>query len=223
MINVLVVDDQPAVAEGHRAYVERVRGFAVVGIVYDGPGALERCAAGEVDLVLLDLAMPGMSGLDVARALQDMEPGPDVMVLTASRDLNSVRAAMRSGALHYVVKPFTFATLRSKLEHYARFAEAAAGQREVIDQGEIDAALAHLRDPGVELAKGLSKETLVAVRAALRAEPDGLSATTAAEIVGSSRVTARRYLEYLADTGGCERVPVYGRTGRPELLYRPRG
>lgn len=223
MIRVLVVDDQPTVAEGHRSYVERVPGFVVVGVAHDGRSAVERCAEGGIDLVLLDLAMPGMHGLDVARALQAMPDGPDVMVLTASRDLQTVRAAMRGGALHYVVKPFSFATLRAKLTNYAGFWAAAAGERDVIDQGEIDAALATLRDPGgTDLAKGMSKDTLVAVRAALLATPDGLSATRAAEIIGASRVTARRYLEYLAESGGCDREPVYGRAGRPELVYRAR-
>lgn len=223
MIRVLVVDDQPIVADGHRRYVERVPGFEVVGVLHDGPRTVARCSRGGVDLVLLDLALPGMHGLEVARALQAMPEGPDVMVLTASRDLQTVRTAMRGGALHYVVKPFSFSVLRSKLEHYARFAQAATGSREVTDQGEIDAALAALRDPaGVDLAKGLSKETLGAVRAALLAEPGGVSARRTGEIIGASRVTARRYLEYLADTDGCDRVPVYGHTGRPEYLYRAR-
>jgi response regulator of citrate/malate metabolism len=223
MIRVLVVDDQPTVAEGHRSYVERVPGFEVVGVAHDGRTAVARCGEGGIDLVLLDLAMPGMHGLEVARALQAMPDGPDVMVLTASRDLQTVRAAMRGGALHYVVKPFSFATLRAKLINYAGFWAAAAGERDVIDQGEIDAALAALRDPaGTDLAKGMSKETLVAIRAALLATPQGLSASRAAEVIGASRVTARRYLEYLAESGGCEREPVYGRTGRPELVYRAR-
>jgi response regulator of citrate/malate metabolism len=68
----------------------------------------------------------------------------------------------------------------------------------------------------------MSKETLVAIRAALLAMPEGLSATRAAEIIGASRVTARRYLDYLAESGGCDREPIYGRTGRPELVYRVR-
>jgi len=222
VIRVLVVDDQPVVAEGHRRYVERAPGFEAVGVAHDGPQAIARCREGGVDLVLLDLAMPGMHGLEVARALQEIPDGPDVMVLTASRDLQTVRAAMRGGALQYVVKPFSFATLRSKLLHYASFAEAAAGRCEVIDQGQIDAALAALRDPaGTDLAKGMSQETLIAIRNALLGEPDGLSAARAGEIVGVSRVTARRYLENLADNGGCCRQPVYGRTGRPKLVYRP--
>lgn len=223
MIRVLVVDDQPIVAEGHRSYVERVPGFIVVAVSHDGQSALARCAEGGIDLVLLDLAMPGMHGLDVARALQAMPKGPDVMVLTASRDLSTVRAAMRGGALLYLMKPFSFATLRAKLNNYAGFSAAAAGERDAIDQGEIDAALATLRDPsGNDLAKGMSKQTLAAVRNALLAMPQGLSATRAAELIGVSRITARRYLEHLAETGGCDRVPVYGHTGRPELVFRAR-
>ncbi|MFT4218072.1 MAG: response regulator [Micropruina sp.] len=223
MIRVLVVDDQPVVAEGHSLYVRRVPGFEVVGVELDGRSAVERCAIGGVDLVLLDLDMPGMHGLEVARALQTMPDGPDIMVLTATRDVPSMRGAVRSGALHYVIKPFSFATLRAKLLHYASFVAATTGEREVLDQGEIDAALAALRDPaGPQLAKGMSKETMVAVRAAVRSAAGGLSASRVAEIIGASRVTARRYLEHLADTGGCERVPVYGRTGRPELTYRMR-
>jgi response regulator of citrate/malate metabolism len=221
VIRVLVVDDQPVVAEGHRTFVERVPGFQVVGVLHDGRRAVQRCAQGGVDLVLLDLAMPGMHGLDVARALQSMPDGPDIMVLTASRDLATVRAAMRGGALHYVVKPFSFATLRAKLESYATFAAAATGEREVVDQGEIDAALAALREPASgTLAKGMSRETLDAVRGTVLARPEGVTAAQTAEVVGTSRVTARRYLEYLVDSGGCDRLPVYGRAGRPELVYR---
>lgn len=223
MIRVLIVDDQPVVAEGHRAFVDRVPGFRPVGIAHDGQQAVARVARGGVDLVLLDLAMPGMHGLDVARALLALPDGPDVMVLTASRDLATVRAAVRTGALHYVVKPFTFATLRAKLHHYATFRAAATDVHGAVDQGKIDSALAALHDPaGTDLAKGMSHETLAAVRSALSAAPEGLTAARAATLVGASRVTVRRYLEHLVQTGGCERKPTYGRAGRPELVYRLR-
>jgi len=130
---------------------------------------------------------------------------------------------VRHGAVHYLIKPFSFATLRSKLENYATYRTAAAGGRDVIDQGEIDAALGALRDPsGAALPKGMSPETLAVVRAVLLTTPEGLTAAGAAQLVGTSRVTVRRYLEHLVVMGGCEREPVYGRTGRPELLYRLR-
>ncbi|QTE30817.1 response regulator [Pengzhenrongella sicca] len=223
MIRVLVVDDQPIVADAHRVFIDRVPGFTAVGIAHDGAAALARVERGGVDLVLLDLAMPGMHGLDVCRALQTSAHAPDVMIVTASRDLETVRAAVRHGAVHYLIKPFTFAALRSKLDHYARYRAASAGRRDVTDQGEIDAVLAALRDPvGEPLPKGMSRETLDAVRTALVAAPEGLTAAHAAELIGASRVTVRRYLDNLVLSGACVREPQYGRAGRPTLSYRLR-
>ena len=223
MIRVLVVDDQAVVAGAHRVFIDRVPGFRTVGVVHDGEAALARVDRGDVDLLLLDLTMPGLSGLDVCRALRTRPDAPDVIVVTAVRDLESVRTAVQLGAVHYLIKPFTFAMLRSKLDHYATYRAAAAGCRDVTDQSEIDLVLATLREPSdTGLAKGMSRETLNAVRAALVAMPDGLTAAHAAELVGASRVTVRRYLDNLVNSGACDREPVYGGAGRPKLLYRLR-
>jgi response regulator of citrate/malate metabolism len=70
------------------------------------------------------------------------------------------------------------------------------------------------------LPKGMGRETLDAVVAVVRAAHEGLSAAQTAELIGASRITARRYLEYLADTGLVDRAPRYGGAGRPELEYR---
>ncbi len=220
MIRVLVVDDQLVVARAHRTFVDRVPGFRTVAVAADGDAALARVARGGVDLVLLDLAMPGRHGLDVCRALRELPDPPDVLVVTAARDLASVRTAVRHGVVHYLIKPFTFAALRERLEVYAAYRAVAAGQGSVADQGEIDAALAVLRGPSEgTLPKGMARETLHLVRDAMRAAIHGLTASQAAEATGLSRVTARRYLEFLVTTGSCEREPVYGRAGRPELTY----
>jgi len=223
VIRVLVVDDQPVVARAHRAFVDRVPGFRTVAVVGDGDAALARVARGDVDLVLLDLAMPGTHGLDVCRALRELPDAPDVLVVTAARDLASVRTAVRHGVVHYLIKPFAFAALRERLEAYAAYRAAASGQGSVTDQGEIDAALAVLRTrAGGGLPKGMSRETLDLVRDALHAAGHGLTASEAATATGLSRVTARRYLEHLVACGAYAREPVYGRSGRPELRYLPR-
>jgi response regulator of citrate/malate metabolism len=130
-----------------------------------------------------------------------------------------VKAAVSAGVVQYLLKPFTFATLRDKLERYARFRDTVTG--EATGQAEVDRALATLRGTdGVVLPKGMSADTLESVIAALKETPDGLSAVGAASAVGISRVTARRYLEHLADTGTAVRRPQYGQVGRPELFYR---
>lgn len=72
----------------------------------------------------------------------------------------------------------------------------------------------------IDLPKGISGPTLDAIVLALRAERDGLPAGAVADATGVSRVTARRYLEYLADHGLAGREPRYGQVGRPEVWYR---
>jgi len=218
VIMVLVVEDDPVAAEAHRQYVERVSGFTVAGVVHSGGEALRFCERHTVDLVLLDFYLPDTHGLAVCRALRAAGSTADVIAVTSARDLEVVKAAVSAGVVQYLLKPFTFTSLREKLQRYAEFRQSAG---QASDQTDVDRALAMLRTPSQQgLPKGMSKETLNAIAAALRAEPDGLPAGGAASATGVSRVTARRYLEYLADAGLAAREPRYGQVGRPEVWYR---
>lgn len=221
MIAVLVVEDDPVVGEAHEAYVNRVEGFHVAGRVRTGQAALQFVERTRVDLVLLDLRLPDMDGLAVARALRTAGAPTDVIAVTSARDLKVVRAAVSSGVVQYLLKPFTFAAMRAKLEHYAKFHSSLGHDREVRGQAEIDRAFSALR--GVEtqqLPKGMGEETLTSVVTALRELPSGGTASVIAEAAGVSRVTARRYLEYLVGSGVVDRQPQYGSVGRPEMAYR---
>jgi response regulator of citrate/malate metabolism len=218
-VRVLVVEDDPVAAEAHRLYVERVNGFAVVGVVHSGAEALRTLRQQEVDLLLLDLYLPDAHGLDVCRAVRAAGHTVDVMVVTSARDLAVVRAAVSVGVVQYLLKPFTFASMRDKLERYGRFLAGVEGK--AAGQSEVDSLLSTLR--GTEapaLPKGMSAPTLDAVISALQKASDGLSAGAASDDIGVSRVTARRYLEYLADNGLAVRSLQYGQIGRPELWYR---
>lgn len=218
MIMVLVVEDDPVAAEAHRQYVERVPGFAVVGVVHSGGQALWFCSRHTVDLVLLDFVLPDTHGLAVCRALRAAGSTVDVIAVTSARDLDVVKSAVSAGVVQYLLKPFSFASLKEKLARYARFRESAG---EAADQTDVDRALATLRAPArPALPKGMSADTLDAIAAVLRESPDGLSAVLAGARAGVSRVTARRYLEYLSDNGLATREPRYGNVGRPEVWYR---
>jgi response regulator of citrate/malate metabolism len=220
VISVLVVEDDPVAREAHQAYVSRVDGFGVAGCVGTGQEALRFLENTPVDLVLLDLRLPDMDGLQVARALRNAGNNAGVIAVTSARDLKVVRASVASGVMHYLLKPFTFAAMRDKLEQYARFRESLGQDREASGQSEIDQAFSVLR--GVDhssLPKGMGEETLAAVVAALRAAEDGASAGAIGQTAGVSRVTARRYLEYLVDNGMAVRRPLYRRVGRPEMAY----
>ena len=217
MIKVLVVEDDPVVAQAHREYVQRVDGFTVAAVVHSGAEALRSCERDQIDLVLLDFYLPDTHGLAVCRALRAASRHVDVIAVTSARDLALVKAAVSLGVVQYLLKPFTFGSLRDKLERYRQFRDSVGL---AADQADVDRALAGLRAPTHNsLPKGMSEPTLTAIGTALAQHPDGLSATAAAEATGVARVTARRYLEYLADNGRATRVPRYGQVGRPEVWY----
>jgi response regulator of citrate/malate metabolism len=220
VIGVFIVEDDPVAAEAHALYVTRVPGFTVVGRAATGQEALQALHRRRADLVLLDMGLPDMHGLDVCRALRAARHEVDVIAVTSARDLAVVRGAVSLGIVQYLLKPFAFAALRDKLEAYAAYRAQLADGGAVAGQHEVDRMLAALRttDP-VELPKGMSRESLDAVVAALKAA-GGCSASEAADALGTSRITARRYLEYLCEIGLAERHPRYGGTGRPEVEYR---
>ncbi|THA73482.1 response regulator [Streptomyces sp. A0642] len=218
MIRVLVVEDDPVAADAHQLYVNRVPGFSVAAVAHTRAEAVRALDRVPVDLLLLDLYLPDGHGLQLLRALRAAGHAADVIAVTSARDLAVVREGVSLGVVQYVLKPFTFATLRDRLVRYAEF-RATAG--EASGQDEVDRALATLRSPQpARLPKGLSGPTLEAVTRVLRAAPDGVTAAAAGLELGISRITARRYLEHLVTAGRAVRSPQYGQIGRPELHYR---
>jgi response regulator of citrate/malate metabolism len=221
-IGVLVVEDEPVAAAAHVAYVKRVPGFVVRGMAHDGAGAIRLLGdrSSGINLVLLDLHLPDIHGLDVVRAMRTAGHRADVIAVTSARDLEVVRAAVSQGIVQYLLKPFTFATLRDKLERYAAYRLQLTGEA-ASSQQEVDRVLGTLRgaDPS-SLPKGMSPESLDAVVQVLRPSAESLSATEVAVALGASRVTARRYLEHLAESGLVLRSSRYGGVGRPEVEYR---
>ncbi|GAB24559.1 putative two-component response regulator [Gordonia polyisoprenivorans NBRC 16320 = JCM 10675] len=226
MIRVLVVEDDQVIAAAHVDFLSRIGGFDVVAHAATAQEALRRATAAAdgahpVDLVLLDLGLPDASGISLASALSGIVPSPDIIAITAQRDLDSVRSAMAHGVLLYLIKPFTFAAFGEKIRQYLSYREALTGGGDAVSQRDIDRALANLRtaDTRRTAAKGRSPDTEDAVGRAIRDSADGLTASEVAGAIGSSRVTAWRYLERLADDGTVDRVTEYGNTGRPQIRY----
>ncbi len=221
MIRTLVVEDDFRVADVHRGFVERLDGFAVVGVAHTAAEALALADSLRPDLVLLDVYLPDRSGLDVLRELRDPgRPPVDVIAITAAKDVETLRAALQGGVVHYLVKPFQFNAFREKLESYAVLHARLAMQGEV-EQRDVDRIVGLLRtDPTATLPKGLSHATLELVATSVRDAGAALSASEVAERTGVSRVTSRRYLEHLARGGLVEIALRYGSSGRPEHRYR---
>ncbi len=219
-IQVLVVEDDPVACAAHASYVERVPGFAVAGTARTARDALRLLGSGPpVDLVLLDMNLPDGHGLEVLRALRAAGHGCDVIAVTAARDAQVVRRAVTQGVALYLLKPFTFAGFRARLEQYVQHRARLAGAHGDVAQDEVDGIFGRGAPIAPTTPKGLSPETLAQVEEVLRTAPGPASAGEVATAVGSSRVTARRYLEYLADHGVATRTVRYGGRGRPEVQY----
>jgi response regulator of citrate/malate metabolism len=227
VIRVLIVDDEPLIAEAHRQYVERLPDFTVHAAVGTGSAAVRTVANAAaddapIDLVLLDIGLPDASGIDVAAALSGIRPSPDIIAISSERDLEVVRSAVAHGVAMYLLKPFTFAAFRDKLERYQQYREALGAGGAAAGQHEIDRAMNALRTANQRAStpKGVSADTMDLVTAAIRGSAEGLNASEAAARAGVSRVTAWRYLERLADDGVVTRETEYGKAGRPQVRYR---
>lgn len=221
-IGVLVVEDEAVAAQAHAEYVNRLPAFHVVAVARTAGQAMSVLVgdhAGAVRLVLLDMNLPDGHGLELSRAIRGRHIPVDIMAVTAARDMRILQDALALGVVHYLIKPFTFPTFKAKLEGYLGYQKSLPTRTE-LTQNDVDNALAAMRETTAAGApKGVSRPTLDTVQETL-GEAGAMSAAELADAIGISRVTARRYLESLSESGKVERRPRYGTTGRPVLEYR---
>ncbi|WP_225101001.1 response regulator [Streptomyces sp. CoH27] len=225
MIDVLVVDDDFRVAEINAKYVGKVPGFRVTARAHSAAQALSTVQRGSVDLVLLDHYLPDGTGLDLVHRMREQGHGTDVIMITAASEVTTVQQAMRLGALHYLVKPFTFAALRIRLDSYAALRRTVdrVGGHGLTGQEQVDRIFGALRTSSAPSAPGLpsghSEPTTDLICGVLHRADQPLSAHEVAARTGLSRSTAQRYLRHLEQAGRLRLSLKYGDTGRPEHRY----
>jgi response regulator of citrate/malate metabolism len=226
VIRVLIVDDDFMVAKVHAGFVRALDDFEVVGSASSGAQALAEADRLDPDLVLLDVYLPDMTGLEVLRRLRAGGSGVDVIVISAARDVDSIRSALHGGVLHYLVKPFDRRAFETRLRDYA----ALRGELQELEeaaQPDVDRMFGmsrgSVRPATVPTPKGIAPETLELVRKTLvEVGADGLSATECSERTGLARVSARRYLEQLVAQQEADVRQRYGTAGRPERRFTTR-
>ncbi|WP_129659405.1 response regulator [Rothia uropygialis] len=226
-LQVIVVDDEEVTASAHAQYIRSRPGFDVSATAYNAQGAIAAIKSSfsnslPVDLMLLDINLPDRSGHEVAKFLRAEGLPVDVIMVTADRGASSLRIASLQGAFGYLVKPFTLDQLGKKLDAYAAYRNRVPDSGE-LDQEAIDRIFHRGEDQIPDLPKGLSKDTLEDIVRTLSESGSTFSAREIADRMTLSRVTARRYLEYLHTARQVERRPRHGTPGRPELEYTWRG
>lgn len=223
-IGVLVVEDDAVAREAHAAYVTRVPGFAVVGVAATRQQAIAELTKlrGGVQLVLLDMNLPDGHGLEILRAMRAAGSRADVIAVTSAKEVRVIHDAVSLGVVSYLLKPFLFPALRERLDAYRTFRESLQVSAQAVTQADVDRLLAgRSRTPSsaAGLPKGLSQESLDLVVGVVRLALGPLSASEVSNALAMSRVTARRYLEHLSDTGVLARGTRHTGVGRPEVEY----
>ncbi|MNV74547.1 Transcriptional regulatory protein CitT [compost metagenome] len=153
----------------------------------------------------------------------------DVIMITAAKEVEAIREAIRSGAFDYIMKPLVFNRMQETLLRYLDFHSELnrlhySGS---INQSDVDRLILgttkkDTRSEITYLPKGIDKLTLVKIVQAISAAANGISADQIAKEIGVSRSTGRRYLEHLVSSGEVFADLTYGVVGRPERVYRKR-
>ncbi|WP_257307005.1 response regulator [Geothrix campi] len=220
MIRVLLVEDDPMVAELNRMYLSRVPGFETVASARSASEALELLQSHTVDLLLLDIFMPGQSGIELMEGIRRRALDVDVIFVTAARDAVTIDRALKLGAVDYLIKPFEFERLKQALDRYGE-TRRMIRDGQTLDQAELDRRLARRTPEGRKaegLPKGLDRNTLDKVLQAISAWPETTPWFTSEEVgqqVGISRVSVRKYFEFLCTLKVLRMEPGYGTGGRP--------
>jgi two-component system CitB family response regulator len=212
-LRVLILDDDFRVAQLHQDIVEEHPGFTVTETVRSIAAARDSIRTSRPDLLVADVFLPDGDGISLVR-----ESGTDAILISAADDAPTVRRALRSGAVGYLVKPFDRRALSSLLDRFIRYRNLLSGDH-ALGQDDVDRALAILHGAGEPISTSRSaSEQLV-----LAAVGDGeASAAEVGERVGISRATAQRHLAALAARAVVEVRLNYGSTGRPEHRYAAR-
>lgn len=219
-VSVLLIEDDLMVQEVNRGFIEKIDGFEVIGIAANGVDGLNMVREFAPDLILIDMYMPKMNGLETIQAIRAEGHSSDIIAITAASDMETVRNVLLHGAADYLMKPFKFERLKQSLENYSAY-RSKLKDKSQLTQKELDTIRFSKEEPKEkkELPKGLHEVTLTKILSFLSDQREAVSAEDVALNVGIARVTARRYLEHLEREGQLEIDIQYGGVGRPVNRY----
>jgi DNA-binding NarL/FixJ family response regulator len=185
-IRVLIVDDHPIFRDGLAALLESLPDMDVTGLVTDGPEAIQAAQVGGIDVVLMDLNLPTMSGVQATARITAQPTPPAVLAVTMVDDDDTVVAAMRAGARGYVLKGATG-------EEIAAAIRTVAAGGAVFGAGVAAQVLA-LTSTATPVGRGLPDGLTDRERAILALLAEGASNTQIARSLGLTLKTVQNYV-----------------------------
>ena len=225
MIKVIIVEDDPMVRDINKKYVAKMEGMQVYALLKNGKEALEYLEKDKADIVIADLYMPEMNGLELLKEMRIRNIDAELIMVTAANDMASIQEAMRFGILDYLVKPFTFERFKAALEKYKKKYNIL-GKSNDLSQKDIDDII-NIGQTNInkdinnnDLKKGINLKTLEEIRIHLEmAKPKSLTSEELSKMSGFSMVTIRRYMNYLIEKDIADSFIDYKTGGRPSVHY----
>lgn len=220
MYKVLVVEDDPMVRMINEQYVRMNKDFCIASSVKNGQEALDYLKENKVDLVILDVFMPFMNGVEFLKKLREQKLKTEVIMVTAANDTATLEETMHLGVIDYLVKPFALERFQVALEKFTAKMNAISGSA-VLDQNLIDSIISHSpQKKSKEYPKGIQEKTLERIKNCFENKNDWHSVELIAEKLGISIVTVRHYVNYLVKEGFLQESINYETGGRPSMLYK---
>ncbi|MGP4079959.1 response regulator [Pseudalkalibacillus sp. R45] len=221
MFNVVIAEDDYRVAQIHEEYLAAVDEMKLVGKALNAKETLQLLEENQVDLLLLDVYMPDQLGTDLLHKIRVEHPDVDIMMITAAKEKAFLEKAIRYGVQHYLIKPITMELFKEAIDTYKK-KKAVLESTSEVDQELLDRVFGQGggKEPEKsDLPPGIDRMTLKKVKKLLEDNKEGITSEKAGEVMGASRTTARRYLEYLVGIEHATVEQVYGIVGRPERRY----
>jgi response regulator of citrate/malate metabolism len=221
LLRVMVVDDDFMIAKLHGKFIASQKGYQLAGTAHSFEESIAMMDMVEPDLLVLDVYLPDRSGIELLRTIRLQNRRCDVILITASKELEIVEEGFRLGILDYLIKPFDLNQLQTALLKYAKF-KSRLTSSSTLDQGTID-DLKKLRisESSAPLnQKGIDTRTLEKIRKCVMNSSEPLSADQIAKMAGVSLSTTRTYLTYMVEEQVLLEEQQYGTVGRPLRIYR---
>ncbi len=232
---VLIVEDDPMVAMINEQYVSKNPKFKVAAVCHNGNEALDFVQTNKVDLIVLDVFMPYMNGIETLKKIREKKIAAEIIMVTAANDCSTIEETMHLGVIDYLIKPFAFERFQVALEKFIAHKKILESNQ-VMDQSCIDniiagtgagAGLAEVKEGNSinskelqkNLPKGIQKKTLDAICQYFDTNPGWQTVGMLSDKLGISIVTARHYMNYLEEQGFIRADINYSTGGRPSILY----
>jgi len=231
VINVLLIEDDPMVREVNRQFIEQIRGFSLIGYASNGIEGIQKIRQLTPELVFMDIFMPEQDGIITLGKIREEHLPVDVIAVTAANDMPTVQRILHLGVYDYIMKPFTFERIEQTLKNYQNYRKKIKGMQD-LTQHDVDHLMQQrlpeqivVETTGMdailieELPKGFNRATLDKVLAYIKKSGEAVSAEEVSAYIGTARVTARRYLDFLEKQNLLKVDIQYGSVGRPIHRY----